>query len=66
MHQTTAIKAAIENLPVAKMKGLEVSKRNDIAGNEDPQKKTVHDIAKIGTNFFINYTIRSLLVFREG
>ena len=66
MHQTTARIAAIENLPAAKMKGLEVSKRNDIAGNEDPQKKTVHNIANIGTNFFINYTIRSLLVFREG
>ena len=66
MHQIIARKAAIENLPVAKMKGLEVSKRNDIAGNEDPQKKTVHNIANIGTNFFINYTIRSLLVFREG
>ena len=66
MHQTIARKAAIENLPVAKMKGLEVSKRNDIAGNEDPQKKTVHNIANIGTNFFINYTVRSLLIFREG
>ena len=66
MHQTTARKAATENLPVAKIKGSEVSKRNDIAGNEDPQKKTVHNIAKGGTNFFINYTIRSLLVFREG
>ena len=66
MHQTTARIAAKENLPVAKMKGLEVSKRNDIAGNEDPQKKTVHNIANIGTNFFINCTIRSLLVFREG
>ena len=39
MHQITASKAAKENLPAAKMKGLDVSKRNDIAGNEDPQKK---------------------------
>ena len=66
MHQITARKAAKENLPAAKMKGFEVSKRNDIAGNEDPQKKTVHNIANIGTNFCINYTIRSLLIFREG
>ena len=56
MHQITARKAAKENLPAAKMKGLDVSKRNDIAGNEDPQKKTVKNIAKIGTIFFINYT----------
>ena len=56
MHQIIARKAAKENLPVAKMKGFEVSKRNDIAGNEDPQKKTVEDIAKIGTIFFINST----------
>ena len=64
MHQITATKAAIENLPAAKMKGFEVSKRNDIAGNEDPQKKTVENIANIGTVFFINYTILNLLVFR--
>ena len=56
MHQITAKKAAKENLPNAKMKGFDVSKRNDIAGNEDPQKKTVHNIANIGTNFFMNYT----------
>ena len=56
MHQITARKAAKENLPVAKMKGFEVSKRNDIAGNEDPQKKTVENITNIGTIFFINYT----------
>ena len=56
MHQTIERKAAIENLPAAKIKGLEVSKRNDIAGNEDPQKKTVHNIANIGTNFFMNFT----------
>ena len=55
MHQITAKKAAKENLPAAKIKGFEVSKRNDIAGNEDPQKKTVENIANIGTNFFINY-----------
>ncbi len=54
MHQITARKAAKENLPAAKMKGFEVSKRNDIAGNEDPQKKTVDNIARIGTIFFIN------------
>ena len=64
MHQKTASKAATENLPVAKMKGFEVSKRNDIAGNEDPQKKTVENIANIGTIFFINYTIVNLLVIR--
>ena len=57
MHQITARKAARENLPAAKMKGFEVSNKNDIAGNEDPQKKTVEDIASIGTIFFINYTI---------
>ena len=66
MHQTTARKAAIENLPVAKINGLEVSKRNDIAGNEDPQKKTVENIANIGTIFFINYTMLNLLVFWKG
>ena len=56
MHQITARKNAKENLPAAKIKGFEVSKRNDIAGNEDPQKKTVENIANIGTIFFINYT----------
>ena len=66
MHQITEKKAAKENLPAAKMKGFEVSKRNDIAGNEDPQKKTVESIANIGTIFFINYTIINLLVFRKG
>ena len=66
MHQMIANKAARENLPAAKMKGFEVSKRNDIAGNEDPQKKTVEDIANIGTIFFIIYTIKNFLVFREG
>ena len=52
MHQITERKAASENLPAAKIKGFEVSKRNDIAGNEDPQKKTVENIANIGTIFF--------------
>ena len=66
MHQITARKAAKENLPAAKMRGLEVSKRNDIAGNEDPQKKTVENIASTGTIFFINYTSVNLLIFREG
>ena len=66
MHQITARKAANENLPATKMKGFEVSKRNDIAGNEDPQKKTVENIANIGTIFFINYITLNLLVFREG
>ena len=65
MHQIIARKAAKENLPAAKMKGFEVSKRNDIAGNEDPQKKTVEDIANIGTIFFIIYTIINFLMFRE-
>ncbi len=54
MHQITARKAAKENLPAAKINGFEVSKRNDIAGNEEPQKKTVKIIANIGTIFFIN------------
>ena len=66
MHQITARKAAKENLPAAKMKGFDVSKRNDIAGNEDPQKKTVENIANIGTIFFINYTMLNLLVFWKG
>ena len=66
MHQITARKAAKENLPAAKMKGFDVSKRNDIAGNEDPQKKTVENIASTGTIFFINYTTVNLLVFWEG
>ena len=66
MHHITARKAAKENLPAAKMKGLDVSKRNDIAGNEDPQKKTVQNIANIGTILFINCTIMKLLVFRKG
>tara|TARA_B100000963_G_scaffold12405_1_gene9599 strand:- start:547 stop:747 length:201 start_codon:yes stop_codon:yes gene_type:complete len=65
MHQIIERKAASENLPTAKIKGFEVSKRNDIAGNEDPQKKTVENIAKIGTIFFINYTIINFLIFRE-
>jgi len=54
MHHIIARKDAKENLPAAKTKGFEVSKRNDIAGNEDPQKKTVENIANIGTIFFIN------------
>ena len=66
MHQITARKAAKENLPAAKMKGFEVSKRNDIAGNEDPQKKTVENIANIGTIFFIHYTTVNLLFFWKG
>ena len=66
MHQITARKAAKENLPAAKMKGLDVSKRNDIAGNEDPQKKIVENKANIGTIFFINDTIIKLLIFRES
>ena len=65
MHQITEKKAAKENLPVAKMKGFEVSKRNDIAGNEDPQKKTVEDIANNGTIFFIINTIINFLFLRE-
>ena len=65
MHQMKARIAAKENLPVAKMKGFEVSKRNDIAGNEDPQKKTVENIANIGTIFFIKYTIINFLFFGE-
>ena len=66
MHQITAIKAAKENLPVANIKGFDVSKRNDIAGNEDPQKKIVENIASTGTIFFINYTTVNLIVFWEG
>ena len=66
MHQIAERKAAKENLPAAKMKGFEVSKRNEIAGNEDPQKKTVQNKANIGTIFFIIYTIINFLVFREG
>tara|TARA_B100000963_G_scaffold258725_1_gene227074 strand:- start:310 stop:510 length:201 start_codon:yes stop_codon:yes gene_type:complete len=66
MHQITERKAASENLPAAKIKGFEVSKRNDIAGNEDPQKKIVEDIANIGTIFFINYSIINFLFFRKG
>ena len=64
MHQITARKNAKENLPAARFKGFEVSKRNDIAGNEDPQKKTVENIANIGTAFFINYTTVNILVYR--
>ena len=52
-----ARKDAKENLPAAKIKGFEVSKRNDIAGNEDPQKKIVQRIANIGTIFFMSITI---------
>ena len=66
MHEITARKAAKENLPAAKMKGFDVSKRNDIAGNEDPQKKIVENMASTGTIFFINYTTVNLLVFWKG
>ena len=65
MHQITAKKAAKEKLPAAKIKGFEVSKRNDIAGNDDPQKKTVKNIANIGIIFFINYTKINFLIFWE-
>ena len=64
MHQMMERKAAKQNLPAAKMKGFEVSKRNDIAGKEDPQKKIVENIANIGKKFFINFKIINLIVLR--
>ena len=45
--------AARENLPAPKISGVEVSKINDITGNEEPQKNIVEKIAKIGAVFFI-------------
>ena len=45
--------AANENLPVPKIIGVEVSRINDITGKEEPQKKIVEKIAKIGAMFFI-------------
>ena len=45
--------AVRENLPAPKISGVEVSKINDITGKEEPQKKIVEKIAKIGAVFFI-------------
>ena len=49
--------AASENLPAPKIRGVEVSKINDITGKEEPQKKIVEKIAKIGAIFFIDITL---------
>ncbi len=49
--------AAKENLPAPKIRGVEVSKINDITGKEEPQKKIVEKIAKIGAVFFIVITL---------
>ena len=45
--------AANENLPAPKINGVEVSSINDITGKEEPQKKIVAKIAKIGAVIFI-------------
>ena len=45
--------AARENLPAPKIRGVEVSKINDITGKEEPQKNIVEKIAKIGAVVFI-------------
>ena len=49
--------AARENLPAPKITGVEVSKINDITGKEEPQKKIVENIAKIGAVFFIDLAL---------
>ena len=49
--------AARENLPAPKIRGVEVSKINDITGKEEPQKKIVEKIAKIGAVFFIDIAL---------
>ena len=49
--------AANENLPAPKIKGVEVSSINDITGKEEPQKKIVEKIAKIGAVVFIYMTL---------
>ena len=45
--------AANENLPALKINGVQVSSINDITGKEEPQKKIVEKIAKIGDMLFI-------------
>ena len=50
--------AAKENLPAPKISGEQVSKIKDITGKEDPQKKIVEKIAKIGALFFIDITLQ--------
>ena len=57
--------AARENLPTPKISGVEVSKINDITGKEEPQKKIVEKIAKIGAVFFIDITLHRFLIFRK-
>ena len=49
--------AARENLPAPRISGEEVSKINDITGKEEPQKKIVEKIAKIGAVFFIDIAL---------
>ena len=49
--------AANENLPALKINGVEVSSINDITGKEEPQKKIVEKIAKIGAVVFIYMTL---------
>ena len=49
--------AAKENLPTPKISGVEVSNIKDITGKEEPQKKIVEKIAKIGAIFFIDKTL---------
>ena len=48
--------AASENLPAPKISGVEVSSINDMTGKEEPQKKIVEKIAKIGAVCFIDIT----------
>ena len=57
MHHNNEMSAAKENLPAPKISGVEVSNINDITGKEEPQKKIVEKIAKIGAVFFIVITL---------
>ena len=57
--------AARENLPAPKISGVEVSKINDITGKEEPQKKIVEKIAKIGAMFFIYVVLHLFSNFLE-
>ena len=57
--------AANENLPAAKINGVEVSSINDMTGKEEPQKKIVEKIANIGAVFFIDIALHWFSNFLE-
>jgi|TARA_B110000914_G_scaffold175399_1_gene156659 hypothetical protein len=49
---------------VAKIIGVTVSRRNDITGKDEPQKKTVDRTARTGIKFFIRFLILKKSFYR--